>query len=492
MIGMEQHQHYSSAGSTGLNHHHHHHLMDVDPPLQQQHVMVAVSASNAGAWPFPAKDPMDGALTACYLNVDGADNKQLKEWCRTYGLGVSGRKSELVKRLQDFSNDTDKWKSYQPSKRRMHRNPHTDGQPKSTSVKKSTKRAQAAFPDREAQPSAHLPNILPGVPLRGVQEKKKALQLWAAETSARYPYVPKEERAKAAEIFLQKSRAAMGAVGTESTPDLLKETNLRLDELSALILDRRRLTSADTSPPLANSQPLFVGHTPIPCPIPPPAATQNTAVTGSLCLAMPTRTIDLNGRSLTFAEADVGPPPAHTFAADPPFTLEMQLRRLNAIWDFDPVHWRGLDTGLTIQGTPIPLAYLRDVFATRRGAKSQTGHVWKPNQWKGVKNTWLNWRDIIVYWRQGGEDAFWTTFSSTTGERLPYSKILDRITEHRNTKDVATAVKAKHEYSTDFDTVFWYKKTGQKIVMTQDRAIARKYRLLKNQPTQGDDDDDWV
>ncbi|KAF9531451.1 hypothetical protein CPB83DRAFT_849041 [Crepidotus variabilis] len=464
-----------------------HDLMDVDPPAavaaSVQEIALSTATQDSGALPFPARDPKDSCLTVCYLQVIGASNKQLKEWCRSYGLSVSGKKSDLVARLKEFSSDKEKWKRFEPTKRRMHRNPHTDGQTKSSSVKKSTRRADAIFPERDIQPSAHLPHLLPEGPAPWVLAKEKALLQWAEETSAELPYVSKENREKAAEIYLQKSRAAMNG-GVEYPPQVLKQTNDRLDQLSALIIQQNTNARVNINPALSTSSISSCMSWEI---SPPTLQT----VTNNEAIA-PTRTIHLDGRQLIFTEADVGRPPAHSFAADPPFTLEAQLRKLNAMWDSDPAHWRGLDTGLKICGADIPLAYLRDVYATRRGAKSQTGHVWKQGQWKGIKNSWFNWRDIVSYWRQGSEAQFWYIFSTPSGKRLAYSKILDKITELRNTQDITTAGKARAEYISDFDVTFGYRKGSEKKVMTQDRAIARRYRSLCNQPAQGDDDDDWL
>jgi hypothetical protein len=98
---------------------------------------------------------------------------------------------------------------------------------------------------------------------------------------------------------------------------------------------------------------------------------------------LPTRSIALKhaGQTIavTFAEADVMDPPALRFSEDIP--------RLNQMWDYNPVHWRG-DSPLKVKGIPIPLLYWKDIYYSK-------GRPWKQGSWRGIKGLWFNWKVSI-------------------------------------------------------------------------------------------------
>lgn len=88
-----------------------------------------------------------------------------------------------------------------------------------------------------------------------------------------------------------------------------------------------------------------------------------------------------DGSILRFTANQVPAPPAVTFVASDILTL-------NGMWDDTSPHWSG-ESALTVNGTPIPIIYWKQVYSSRaRGA----GSSWKPGQWKALKTHVSNWR----------------------------------------------------------------------------------------------------
>jgi hypothetical protein len=87
---------------------------------------------------------------------------------------------------------------------------------------------------------------------------------------------------------------------------------------------------------------------------------------------------------------------------------------------------------------------------------------------------------IVKRWRQGSEDDFWREFSTSSGQRLMYTVIVDRLAQARKENDSELAGRAKREYGVEFSKVFCYKKNGAFFVKVKACDIAKQYRRLKN------------
>jgi hypothetical protein len=81
-------------------------------------------------------------------------------------------------------------------------------------------------------------------------------------------------------------------------------------------------------------------------------------------------------------------------------------------------------------------------------------------------------------YRQGTPTNFWEEFSHN-GQRLCFTKIVQRLSELRKDEDQATAERARAEYGADFLSFFSYKKNGVSYIKTKPSDIAKTYRLLK-------------
>ena len=92
-------------------------------------------------------------------------------------------------------------------------------------------------------------------------------------------------------------------------------------------------------------------------------------------------------------------------------------------------------------------------------------------------------------YRQGTPTSFWDEFSHN-GQRLCFTKIVQRLSELRKDEDQATAERARAEYATDFPTFFSYKKKGVSHIKTKPSDIAKTYRLLKG-VSGGDSDGEY-
>jgi hypothetical protein len=86
---------------------------------------------------------------------------------------------------------------------------------------------------------------------------------------------------------------------------------------------------------------------------------------------------------------------------------------------------------------------------------------------------------IVTEYRFLQADKFWTKYSSPAGQRLSYSEISDRINRERQERDLEASNAAKLEYGSSFADHFTYRRGRQTFVMTNPRAIARRFYELK-------------
>ncbi|EDR14422.1 uncharacterized protein LACBIDRAFT_304954 [Laccaria bicolor S238N-H82] len=142
------------------------------------------------------------------------------------------------------------------------------------------------------------------------------------------------------------------------------------------------------------------------------------------------------------------------------------------MWDDTTPNWGGTSV-LEIKGHPIPIVYWKDICMN-----SNCGSPWKPRQWHGMKSKWFNWKVVVHRYRQETDTSFWDEFSHN-GQRLCFTKIIQRLSELRKDEDHATAEHARAEYATDFPTFFSYKKNGVSHIKTKPSDITKTYRLLK-------------
>ncbi|KAG2098263.1 uncharacterized protein F5147DRAFT_816123, partial [Suillus discolor] len=151
-----------------------------------------------------------------------------------------------------------------------------------------------------------------------------------------------------------------------------------------------------------------------------------------------------NGTLLQVADDEIPDPPAISFVNDIP--------RLNGMWDDRTEHWQGTSI-INIQGHPDC-----------------------NRQWKGTKNKWTDWRDIVERYRRGTPEQFWARFRAANGEPLKFTAIVHRLREERKEANFALVERAREEYRSDF--FFTYRKGGEEHTMTRPSAIAKKYKEL--------------
>ncbi|KAG1895844.1 uncharacterized protein F5891DRAFT_941495 [Suillus fuscotomentosus] len=163
-----------------------------------------------------------------------------------------------------------------------------------------------------------------------------------------------------------------------------------------------------------------------------------------------------NGTLLQVADDEIPDPPAISFVNDIP--------RLNGMWDDHTEHWQGTSI-INIQGHPIAIEYWPLLY--------RYGH---DQQWKGTKNKWTDWRDIVERYRRGTPEQFWASFRAANGEPLKFTAIIHRLREERKEAHFALVERAREEYGSDF--FFTYRKGGEEHTMTRPSAIAKKYKEL--------------
>lgn len=61
-------------------------------------------------------------------------------------------------------------------------------------------------------------------------------------------------------------------------------------------------------------------------------------------------------------------------------------------------------------------------------------------------------------WRRGSEQDFWDEFSDSSGARLTYTAIVNRITCMKKEEDHKLAEEARARYGNNFEAVFSYRK----------------------------------
>jgi hypothetical protein len=86
---------------------------------------------------------------------------------------------------------------------------------------------------------------------------------------------------------------------------------------------------------------------------------------------------------------------------------------------------------------------------------------------------------IVERWREGSEADFWQEFSDSTGTRVNYTAIVNRLKELRVEENGQLAEQAKKEYGDRFASMFVYRKHGQVHVMSKSADIARMYQKLR-------------
>ncbi|KAH7904262.1 hypothetical protein BJ138DRAFT_1073587 [Hygrophoropsis aurantiaca] len=168
-----------------------------------------------------------------------------------------------------------------------------------------------------------------------------------------------------------------------------------------------------------------------------------------------------NGVTLTFTSSDVPDPVAISFADNIP--------RLNAMWDDTAPHW-GHESVLHVKGVPVPIAYWPDLYK-----------YWKGDQWKGTKKKWYEWKVVVHRWREAGSpDAFWESFSAN-GKRMTFTAITKQLREERMEADKRDAARARVEHAADFGEKYKYRQGANWYTLTDDTAIANRFRLLQTQ-----------
>jgi hypothetical protein len=140
---------------------------------------------------------------------------------------------------------------------------------------------------------------------------------------------------------------------------------------------------------------------------------------------------------------------------------------------------------LTINGVGIPLCLWRKLYSRTR-----------PKAWDRMKDQWGKFRFIVGGFKSfASPEEFWRTMSSvvTTDkkpeDRISYTRISDLLRGMRNARDESDVIKARAEYSDNFDTIFAYRKGGKQLVLKKSHDIARHYRALKETSVYWDDSD---
>ncbi|KAJ7093977.1 hypothetical protein B0H15DRAFT_799017 [Mycena belliarum] len=379
------------------------------------------AAEQRGMLLFPTKTGETEERT-----INGKKQEELKSMCRDYGLGISGNKSTLSTRLQEFSakfcNDPASC-NLTPVKRRSHKGPREG--PKKTQPKQSANR-RAAIIDTE--------RVTERSKDTRTTDEMRDLLLWADRTRARLPYKPPKPDTTQPSIVLQTASNPQDSSNPEH-PSISQSSH-------AHHLNENSTIPAST---------FTLSH------IEPPNTSPSTSCVPSIVSPskVPTRTITLGNKislTLTVDEVKHISVPATSFAED--------IGRLNQMWDDISPHWKN-DSVLIISNHAIALVYWPEVFK-------------KTGLWSAHKSAWTEWK--------GTPDEFWQRFKSKDGEKMSYTAICAYLRMERKKADEDLAEQARAEYGAEFKVKFSYRcsKTNARVAMTKSSAIAKEYRRLRS------------
>ncbi|KAJ7222389.1 hypothetical protein GGX14DRAFT_428618 [Mycena pura] len=458
------------------------------------------------------------------LTCGGKTQNQLKAMCRDYGLPISGNKSVLKSRLQQFSekfcNDPASC-HLTPANRRKHKGPRDDT--KKTKVKMSaTRRAAIIDTERVTERSKDTRTA----------EEKKNLILWADRTVARLPFKPRKPKNTAVDTAvstgsqvhrsadqhlhfrmqtIENQLAAISAVAlgnhqpssfnwdSATSVQVLPvdymaydyaDNSLNLSEgpymVGNLALDipntftwldgcQSPAGSYDPSATLADILPVDVpvsmtsvpAMATVPVPVPalassiPNSQLQDTDKSGKAGKAT-TRTIILGDSTTITISTDEA-----RKVALPATSFAEDIERLNQMWDDTSPHWRN-NSVMRIGDHPIALIYWPQIFK-------------KTGLWSAHKSNWTEWKFVVERYRQGTPEEFWATFKSEDGVKMPYTAICAKLRKDRKNTNEELAARAREEYGDDFEAKFSYRnsKTKARMVKFNASSIAKEYKRLQ-------------
>ncbi|KDQ61320.1 hypothetical protein JAAARDRAFT_579445 [Jaapia argillacea MUCL 33604] len=145
--------------------------------------------------------------------------------------------------------------------------------------------------------------------------------------------------------------------------------------------------------------------------------------------------------------------------------------------------WSKSEKGyLTISGHKIPICQW-DLYKCRR-----RGGICKDSRyWSKLRASWHNWKYVVEeFQKYPSEDTFHDAFVTSTGKRMCYSQILDRITKAKETgrsQFKADAEAARTFFGGQLDDPkamgkFQYKKSGKWRIRSTDEQVAMAWRVL--------------
>jgi hypothetical protein len=134
-------------------------------------------------------------------------------------------------------------------------------------------------------------------------------------------------------------------------------------------------------------------------------------------------------------------------------------------------------SSITVDGVGIPLYLWARLYKRTR-----------PKVWTRVKDQWVKFKLFVGGFKSfSSSEEFWEQMllppaKPNSGGKVSFTAISNKLREMRSDQDKQDVVRAREEYSDNFDTLFFYKKRGMKTILSQDKDIARHYRLLKKIP----------
>ncbi|KAF9020065.1 hypothetical protein BDZ89DRAFT_1043580 [Hymenopellis radicata] len=138
----------------------------------------------------------------------------------------------------------------------------------------------------------------------------------------------------------------------------------------------------------------------------------------------------------------------------------------------------------TVPSRPIPLRYWKQLYVYNK----EHGQ-----EWKRLKNMWLNWHYFMKAYNDLGADQFWTRFILDTGRRMSFTKICAELLSERKTRDAQRAEEIRIEYGSEGfakEFEYWNSKKQCRVVMSEPAKIVSAYCKKRGLQNNDEEDDD--
>ncbi|KAG1775884.1 hypothetical protein EV702DRAFT_1233273 [Suillus placidus] len=359
-------------------------------------------SSDEESLPFPLQFRQDGGPSIQHLPIYNMTAKALKQRCTEFNLSQTGNKTVLVEQLEAFSRNPDSWDRCVTPFTQFDWEPNCYW---STYPGANATNGSTTVTDRskDTRTSAEVAALLPWAKMICTEYPYQTTDGMAPVTNAEPSHFPMVGMPTSMSMH---SASCINEAQLQDT--IIQNASMRL---ISLVQDALHQPGAAASLSVSGAEehsmvaarsahPIMLGHSVMReslTPVPPDANKPRVLKLG-------------DGTMLQLDASSIPDPPAVSFAND--------VSSLNGMWDDHTEHWQGVSV-IVIQGHPIAIEHWHVLY--RYGGDQQ---------WKGTKNKWTDWHDIIQCYHQSSPEAFWAKFS-IDGEHMTFTAIIQKLCDTR-------------------------------------------------------------